>query len=129
VAGETETWYHAAIAKQLPLELINKTMTGATNLLATMNGPSAEDQAAEAAAQPPPTLLQKIGDKGAMLILQTMEQVGQGVIPHEDGVAFLVNLLGLDRAIVEQFIPPTGEKETPQPPAAAAPKPVPKRAK
>jgi len=108
VSSETLEWYQSAIKTQLPLELVNSKFAGATPLLAQMNTPPEPKG-------PPPTILQTIGDKGGMLILDTMEKVGQGIIPHEDGVVFLVTLLGLPRETVEQMIPPTA----PKPPATS----------
>jgi capsid protein len=108
VVSEKAEWYQASVNHQIPLELCNQQFAGATPLLAQMNEPPPPKG-------PPPTLLQTIGDKGGMLILDTMEKVGMGVIPHEDGVQFLVTLLGLPRETVETMIPPTTKKPEPVP--------------
>lgn len=127
-ANEAESWYQAAIKKQLPLEIINPKYVGATQLLAQMNGPTEDELAAEQASQPPPTLFQEVGDKGGMVILDTIEKVGQGIITREAAVAFLVNFLGKPKEIVEQMVPPKGNPKDFQaaPAGGAGKKPKPK---
>lgn len=118
--AEAEAWYRQGIKRQLPLELINPKFAGATPLLAQMNGPTQEEQDAEAAASAPKNLFESIGDKGGKLILDTMEKVGMGIITHESAVAFLVAMLGLDEQTINAMIPPKGKPQPQQP--AAGPK-------
>lgn len=114
--SEAQAWYEQSIKRQLPLELVNPKYQGATPLLAQMNGPTEEEEAQQQASQPPPTLFQEVGDKGGMVILGTMEKVGQGIITHESAVAFLAGFLGKTKEQVEAMVPPKGK---PMAPAAA----------
>lgn len=107
--SEAQAWYEQSIKRQLPLELINPKYAGATPLLAQMNGPTEEEEAAEAAAAPPQTIFEQVGDKGGMVVLGTIEKVGQGIITHEAAVAFLVNFLGRSKQEVEMMVPPKGK--------------------
>jgi capsid protein len=87
-----------AVRKGIPIELMHDAKPQATEMLAAMAAKDDEPTG-------PAPMIESAGDSGVKPLLAILEQVGEGSMDRESGIAAIMEIYGLDYARASRMVP------------------------
>jgi capsid protein len=101
-ASEIETLQQISAERNIPLELLNASLTNPTELVANL----AKAQAGISdEPEPPPGMIGQIGDKGAKTVIDLLTAVGRGEIDRQSARMTLITVHGMEPRAAEAVLP------------------------